>query len=83
MSLTEKENTIFVKLREIVAYQLSITQDKITLASNFINDLKADSLDMVELVMAIEEEFDLEIPDDDVGKIDTMHDAVRFINDAI
>nr|YP_010904298.1 acyl carrier protein [Catenella fusiformis]WCH57549.1 acyl carrier protein [Catenella fusiformis] len=80
MSLTEKENTIFMRLREIVAYQLSIAQDKITLTSNFISDLKADSLDMVELVMAIEEEFDLEIPDDDVGKIDTVRDAIRFIN---
>lgn len=82
MSLTEKENEILLKLKEIVVQQLSIAHDKITLASSFINDLKADSLDMVELVMAIEEEFDLEIPDNDVSKIDTIQDAVKYINKA-
>nr|WCH56149.1 acyl carrier protein [Calliblepharis sp.] len=83
MSLTDKENSIFTALKKIVVQQLSVKPDEVKLDANFINDLRADSLDMVELVMAIEEGFDIEVPDDIVGDIKTVQEAVSFINDAI
>nr|YP_009774058.1 acyl carrier protein [Caulacanthus okamurae]QIZ74675.1 acyl carrier protein [Caulacanthus okamurae] len=83
MLLTEKENNIFTKLKVIVVQQLSVKQEEVHLGSNFASDFKADSLDMVELVMAIEEEFDIDISDNDVNEIETVNDAVTFINKAI
>nr|YP_010904098.1 acyl carrier protein [Caulacanthus ustulatus]WCH57349.1 acyl carrier protein [Caulacanthus ustulatus] len=83
MSLTEKQKTIFTKLKVIVVQQLSVKQEEVHLGSNFVNDLEADSLDMVELVMAIEEEFEIDISDNDVNEIETVNDAVAFINKAI
>ena len=64
---------------EIVADQLGVEKDKITRESHFVNDLGADSLDQVELVMELEEEFDLEIPDDAAEKLQTVGQAIDFI----
>ena len=71
---------LFGKVKAIVAEQLSIEDEKlITPEASFVNDLQADSLDIVELVMALEEEFDTEIPDEDAEKILTVGDAVTYI----
>jgi acyl carrier protein len=71
---------IFEKVRSIVAEQLSVDSADITLETSF-DDLNADSLDVVELIMALEEEFDIEIPDEDAEKIKTVGDAVDYIKD--
>jgi acyl carrier protein len=76
MSQTE----IFEKVKKIVSDQLSVDIETIKPGSSFANDLGADSLDTVELVMALEEEFDVEIPDEAAEKIATVQDAVDFIN---
>ena len=71
----------FEKVKKTVADQLEIeSEEKITPQANFIDDLGADSLDLVELVMAFEEEFDIEIPDEAAEKILTVQDAVDYIN---
>lgn len=67
------------KVVEIVCKQLGVAKEKVTLETSFVNDLGADSLDTVELVMAIEDAFDLNIPDEDAEKIQTVGDAVRYI----
>ena len=74
-------STASVELRvtKIVSEQLGITVDKINLTSSFVEDLGADSLDTVELVMALEEEFDMEIPDEAAEKIKTVGDAIGYI----
>lgn len=74
---------VFEKVKKIIAEQLSLEEEEITMDSSFIDDLGADSLDIVELVMALEEEFDLEIPDEDAEKIGTVADAVNYIKDHI
>ncbi len=66
--------------RKIVSEQLGTDNDKIKNASSFIDDLGADSLDTVELVMALEEEFDTEIPDEEAEKITTVQQAIDYIN---
>ena len=71
------------KVKKIVADHLGIDEGKVTEESSFIDDLGADSLDTVELVMAFEEEFDIEIPDDAAETIQTFGDAVKFINEKI
>ena len=73
------ENEIYEKLKLIVKDQLGIEEDKITMEATFIDDLGADSLDIVELIMSIEEEFDMEIPDNDAEKIVTVSDVVTYI----
>nr|YP_009396432.1 acyl carrier protein [Polysiphonia scopulorum]ARW65618.1 acyl carrier protein [Polysiphonia scopulorum] len=83
MSLQEKDSKIFETVRNIVAQQLGVDKQLVTLEANFANDLGADSLDTVELVMAIEEEFDIEIPDEDAEKIATLNQAVQFIEQAV
>ena len=70
---------VYSRVRKIVSDQLGVEDDKVTLEANFQNDLGADSLDTVELVMAFEEEFDLEIPDEDAEGIATVQDAVNYI----
>jgi len=75
---TDRDN-IFERVSTIVARNLSVSADKITLESRFAEDLGADSLDTVELVMALEEEFGCEIPDDAAEQIRTVGDAVRRI----
>ena len=64
---------------DIVAEQLGVNKEQITLATSFVNDLGADSLDTVELVMELEEEFDVNIPDDAAEKIQTVGQAVEYI----
>lgn len=83
MSSKEKDSKIFETVRNIVVQQLGVNKELVTLEANFAGDLGADSLDTVELVMAIEEEFDIEIPDEDAEKIATLNQAVKFIEQAI
>ena len=70
---------VFEKVKEIIVEQLGVEEDDVTLESSFIDDLGADSLDIVELIMALEEEFDLEIPDEDAEKITIVRDVVDYI----
>lgn len=70
---------IFEKVRELVAERLNVDEDEVTEDAKFIDDLGADSLDIVELVMDLESEFDLEIPDEDAEAIATVVDAVEYI----
>lgn len=70
---------IFEKVQEKVAEQLGVDADEVTLESSFIDDLGADSLDIVELLMALEEEFDIEIPDEEAEKLATVSDVVDYI----
>jgi acyl carrier protein len=67
------------KIKEIIVEQLGVAEEEVTPAASFIEDLGADSLDTVELVMALEEEFDIEIPDDDAEKISTVKHAYDYI----
>ena len=71
---------IEAKVRSIVAEQLGVGEDEIKPESSFIEDLGADSLDIVELVMAMEEEFEVEIPDEEAENIKTVGDAINYIN---
>jgi acyl carrier protein len=68
------------RIKEIIVEQLGVEEDQITSEASFIDDLGADSLDTVELVMAFEEEFDIEIPDEDAEKIRTVKDVVDYLN---
>ena len=68
---------------DIVCEQMGTTKDKVTEETSFINDLGADSLDTVELVMEFEDEFDLNIPDEDAEKIQTVGDAIKYIEDHV
>ena len=70
---------IFEKIRDIIVEQLGVEAGEVTLESRFIDDLGADSLDIVELIMALEEEFDMEIPDEEAEKISTVGDVVDYI----
>ncbi|ABS26937.1 MULTISPECIES: acyl carrier protein [Anaeromyxobacter] len=67
------------KVKNIIADQLGVGEDEIKITSSFIEDLGADSLDIVELVMAMEEEFEVEIPDEEAENIKTVQDAVNYI----
>ena len=69
------------KVKKIIAEQLSVSEDQITPQASFVEDLGADSLDTVELVMALEENFDIQIPDEDAEKIVTVGDAIQYIKD--
>lgn len=73
---------IFDKVKNIIVEQLDVDADSVTPESNFISDLDADSLDTVELVMAFEEEFDIDIPDEAAEKITTVGEAVNVIAEA-
>lgn len=70
---------VFDKIREIIVEQLDVDEDKVTADASITEDLGADSLDVVDLVMNIEESFDLEIPDEEVENIKTVGDIVKFI----
>ena len=72
-------NDIETKVRAIIADELGVADDEIKSTSSFIEDLGADSLDIVELVMAMEEEFEVEIPDDEAENIKTVADAVNYV----
>ncbi len=68
------------KLIDIIAEQLSVDKGKVVGSASFVDDLGADSLDLVELIMAMEESFDIEIPDEDAEKILTVKDAIAYID---
>jgi acyl carrier protein len=68
------------KIKDVIVRQLGVNKDEITEEASFIDDLSADSLDIVELVMAFEEEFKIEIPDEDTEKMRTVGDAIKYIN---
>ena len=68
------------RVKEIICEQLGVSEDQVTPQASFIEDLGADSLDIVELVMAMEEEFEVEIPDEEAENIKTVADAVNYIN---
>jgi acyl carrier protein len=74
---------IFDRVKKVVVEQLEVEPEKVTPDASFANDLQADSLDVVELVMALEEEFDIEIPDDAAEQIDTVGKAVEYINEKV
>ena len=71
------------KVKEIVVDQLGVDEAEVKLSSAFVDDLGADSLDVVELVMALEEEFNLEIPDEDAERISTVSEAVNYIEEKL
>ena len=72
-------DAIFEKVKEVILEQLAVEDDSVKLDTSFIDDLGADSLDIVELIMALEEEFDLQIPDSEAEKIMTVGDVVEYI----
>ncbi len=72
--------TTFEKVREIVADKLSVPAEKVTETSAFVNDLGADSLDVVEFVMEVEKAFDITIPDEEAAKLEKVGDAVKYID---
>jgi len=77
MALTEQE--VFEKVKSVVVDQLGVSDTEVTKEASFVDDLGADSLDTVELVMALEEAFDTEIPDEDAEKLGTVGNAVEYI----
>ena len=72
---------IFDKVKEILIDQLDVEEEKVTMEASIVDDLGADSLDLVDMVMSLEEEFDVEIPDDQVENIKTVGDIVKYIED--
>lgn len=70
---------IFAKMKGIVVDQLGVEEAEVTMEANFIEDLGADSLDIVELIMALEEEFEIEVPDEDAEKLTTVESAITYI----
>lgn len=77
--MTTKVSEIEARVKKIVVEQLGVKEDEVTTDASFVDDLGADSLDTVELVMALEEEFETEIPDEDAEKIVTIKDAVSYV----
>ncbi len=73
-------SSIESKVKKIIIDQLDVTEEEVTAAASFVDDLGADSLDTVEMVMAFEEEFSIEIPDEDAEKIKTVQDAMDYIS---
>ena len=74
---------MFERVKKIIVAQLDIDESQVTLDSSFVDDLGADSLDVVELIMALEQEFDIEIPDEDAEKIITVNDAGQYVTSNI
>ncbi len=74
---------IFNKVKEIIVEQLGVAETAVVAEASFIDDLGADSLDIVELIMALEEEFDIEIPDADAEKVTTVNDVVEYIKENV
>ncbi len=72
---------LFEQVKEVIVRELSVPESWVTESATFEGDLKADSLDVVELVMALEDEFDVDIPEDDAQSIQTVGDAVRYLED--
>jgi acyl carrier protein len=71
------------RIAEIIVEQLGVSREEISPEASFVEDLGADSLDIVELVMAMEEEFDVEIPDDDAARIERIRDAVAYLKEKL
>lgn len=78
---TEVNIMVFDKIKEIIAEQLGVEEDIITVDTNLMKDLEADSLDAVEIIMAIEDEYDIEVPDEDAEKFQTVTDIVKYVED--
>jgi acyl carrier protein len=76
MSVTEK-------VKKMIVDQLGVSESEVVPEANFIDDLGADSLDIVELIMALEDEYSIEIPDEDAEKMETVGDAIRYIDDRL
>ena len=74
---------VFERVKKIIMEQLGTVESSVTMEASFLDDLGADSLDIVELVMAIEEEFDVEIPDADAEKVVTVGDVVEYIKENV
>ena len=72
---------VFERIREIICDQLDLEEDKVTMDSDIMEDFEADSLDIVDLVMSIEDEFGLEVPDDQIENFRTVGDVVRYIEE--
>ncbi len=72
---------VFDKIKDIIVEQLSVDESMVTPETNLMKDLEADSLDAVEIIMAIEEEFDIEIPDEDAEKFQLVGDLVRYVEE--
>jgi acyl carrier protein len=80
MASGDKMKEITEKVKQIISEQLGVEEAEVTPRASFVDDLGADSLDTVELVMALEEHFDIEIPDEDAEKIRTVQDAIDYID---
>lgn len=74
---------VFDKVKDIIVDQLDVDEDKITMEASITEDLGADSLDVVDLIMSLEEEFEIKIPDDEVENVKTVGDIVKFIEEEI
>lgn len=74
---------MFEKIKEIIAEKLSIKEEEITMESSFVEDLNADSLDLVELMMALEDELETEIPDEEAEKFSTVGDVVNYLKNHV
>ena len=72
---------VFDKVKEVIVDKLNVDEEKVTMAATITEDLGADSLDVVDLIMALEEEFDIEIPDEEAENIKTVSDIVKYIED--
>jgi len=79
--MSTEEPPIGDRIKEIIIKQFGESEKTVTLESSFVNDLEADSLDIVELVMELEDEFNVSIPDEDAEKIQTVGDTVKYINE--
>lgn len=79
--MADTTKSVFDRVKDIIVEQLGVNPDQVKSEARFIEDLAADSLDTVELVMAFEEEFGAEIPDEDAEKLQTVGDAVRYIEE--
>ncbi len=71
------------QVTDLIVEQLGVSRDEVVMKANFIDDLGADSLDIVELVMSLEETFDIEIPDEDAEKIQTIGDAISYLKERL
>lgn len=72
---------VFERIREIICEQLDLDEDRVTMDSNIVTDFDADSLDIVDLVMSLEDEYGLEVPDDEIENFHTVGDIVRYVED--
>lgn len=77
----DENETVFERVRSILCDQLDLEEDDVSMDSNIIDDFDADSLDVVDLVMSLEDEFGIEVPDDQIEKFQTIGDVVHFIRD--